>query len=162
MTAEPKLQLSTEDNFTEDDNKHIDIKELTKKIGRPIVKLHNDKNYKPYYWIDDIGTIYKVTIDKDKNLKIRKMQSFINGDGYVEYVLTTMTGSKVHTQGHRAVALAWHEMPESDVYLEANHKDGNRQNNNKDNIEFITHSDNIKHSYDTLGRVKANQYTVNK
>jgi hypothetical protein len=36
-----------------------------------------------------------------------------------------------------------------------NHKDGNRQNNRLDNLEWATDSENIQHSYDNLPRTKA-------
>lgn len=33
-----------------------------------------------------------------------------------------------------------------------NHKDGNKQNNNLENLEWISYSENNKHSYNTLNR----------
>lgn len=35
---------------------------------------------------------------------------------------------------------------------EVNHKDGNKENNNANNLEYLTKSQNQKHSYDELGR----------
>jgi hypothetical protein len=36
---------------------------------------------------------------------------------------------------------------------EVNHKDGIRSNNEVENLEWVTYSENIQHSYDKLGRV---------
>lgn len=49
---------------------------------------------------------------------------------------------------HRLVAFAWLDKPiECKVWI--NHKDGNKANNNKDNIEWTTISENIQHKFDT-------------
>jgi len=37
-------------------------------------------------------------------------------------------------------------------YLEINHKDGDRANNRLDNLELMTHKQNINHSFEVLGR----------
>jgi len=52
---------------------------------------------------------------------------------------------------HRLVALAF--LGASD--LEVNHIDGNRSNNNAlSNLEYVSHAENIRHSYNVLGRVR--------
>lgn len=41
--------------------------------------------------------------------------------------------------------------------VEVNHKDGNKQNNNISNLEAVSRSDNLKHSYYILGNKRPNQ-----
>lgn len=52
---------------------------------------------------------------------------------------------------HRLVAKAFLSNPENKPHV--NHKDSNRQNNNVDNLEWVTVSENMKHSYDKGGRL---------
>lgn len=51
---------------------------------------------------------------------------------------------------HRLVAEAFLE--EYDEKLDVNHKDGNRTNNNVDNLEMMTRSENQLHAYNILKR----------
>ena len=50
---------------------------------------------------------------------------------------------------HRLVAETFIPNPDSDLYVEVNHKNGNKDDNSEDNLEWVTCSENIKHAYAT-------------
>lgn len=50
---------------------------------------------------------------------------------------------------HRLVAFAWINQPETNRHVWINHKDGNKANNHRDNLEWTTISQNIQHAFDT-------------
>lgn len=52
---------------------------------------------------------------------------------------------------HRLVA--WHFLSNPKQLPAVNHKDGNPGNNTFTNLEWCTYSENLKHSFDKLGRV---------
>lgn len=98
------------------------------------------------YKCDKFGTVFRVYLKEDKE-DLHPMKPFITRDGYLEYVLTDINKTKWHIQGQRIVAHLFLEKQQGKDYV--NHKDLNRQNNRVENLEWVTHSENIQHSYDT-------------
>lgn len=79
--------------------------------------------------------------------QIRK-QSRNNG-GYCCVVLSKNSKHKTFDV-HRLVAQAFLENPNPD--FEVNHKDGDKTNNDVDNLEWVSRSYNLAHSYKVCGR----------
>jgi hypothetical protein len=101
------------------------------------------------YWVSLTGKVYW----KDKKGAMRLMKPFETKDGYVEYVLTKTDGRKQHIQAQIIVMSTFKNYPKDKRKIQVNHKDGNRKNNTPDNLEWMTPKQNIKHSFDTLGKV---------
>ena len=98
--------------------------------------------------MDNIKTEYYVTLDGNiySCKSLRFLKPSINAFGY----LTVEIRFKIHDVKfvkrcfvHRLVALAFIENPYDKP--EVNHKDGNRQNNNVSNLEWVTSSENKQH-----------------
>lgn len=74
-------------------------------------------------------------------------QSLMTLNGKPHYVTAKVNGQTLYV--HRLVAMAWH----ADTYFagaEVNHINGNPRDNRADNLEWVTHQQNILHSYRTL------------
>jgi DNA-binding CsgD family transcriptional regulator len=80
-----------------------------------------------------------------------RVNRFLNGwndsSGYRITGLTDDNGISVQIRNHILVAKVFHVKPE-DHYI-VNHKDGNKNNPHKDNVEWVTPSDNNYHAYNT-------------
>ena len=79
-----------------------------------------------------------------KMLKVEQMQ-----DGYQRIVLMK-DAIKKRYMCHRLVALAFIDNPNN--LPQVNHKDGIKNNNHVDNLEWCTQSQNERHSINTLGK----------
>lgn len=77
--------------------------------------------------------------------RIRKMNTW-GEEGYVIYTLSK-DGINTSFSAHRLVAE--HYIPNPDNKPEVNHKDGNKSNPAKYNLEWVTSSENKQHSHDT-------------
>lgn len=88
------------------------------------------------YYVTPEGVVY--------NKYNKKLSPSDNGRGYLILGITA-NGKRFTKAVHRLVAEAYIENPNG--LEEVNHKDGNRLNNNMENLEWVTHSENIKHSY---------------
>tara|TARA_R110000868_G_scaffold405816_1_gene685654 strand:+ start:561 stop:1085 length:525 start_codon:yes stop_codon:yes gene_type:complete len=68
----------------------------------------------------------------------------VGANGYVSYSMSMGNYQRKYEMAHRLVAKAFIENPENKA--EVNHIDCNRLNNDVTNLEWCTHSENIKHS----------------
>lgn len=92
------------------------------------------------------GSSYLVTEDGKVFSRFTKRvlkNSLSKSTGY--YVVNVIVNGKRRPEYvHRLVAKAY--LPNPDNLPEVNHKDCNKLNNHKDNLEWVTQEDNIKHS----------------
>ena len=72
----------------------------------------------------------------------------------------TLRGSGYRTVGisgqnflvHRLVKLSFHGPPPNKLAWQVHHVDGDPSNNRLDNLEYVTHQENVKHSFDNPSR----------
>jgi len=76
------------------------------------------------------------------------LKTFVCGSGYREIILTKHR-KRTPKLIHRMVAEAF--LPNPDGKQEVNHKDGNKFNNDVSNLEWVTPSENQRHSRMVLG-----------
>lgn len=93
----------------------------------------------PRYRIYNDGRVYTLIYNKF-------LRPFKNRDGYCCYTLFGVDGVPRGIKAHRLVAMAF--VPNPNKLPEVNHKDGNKGNNYYANLEWCTHSQNIKHAWD--------------
>lgn len=92
----------------------------------------------PGYFISDDGFIWSTHFGTMKRLK-----SYASAHGYKKF--SRMVGNvKKRIYVHRAVWIAFNgDIPEG---MEINHKDRRRDNNALDNLELLTHAENVRYS----------------
>ena len=115
--------------------------------------------YENKYLIGDLGTIVSldrlvrcvskkgVEFFKPKKRCIINYSKKINGAGYYSVCF----GDGKTFQVHRIIAQLF--IPNKNNYSQVNHKDGNKLNNKRSNLEWVTPSQNIKHAF-KLGLIK--------
>jgi len=101
------------------------------------------------YWVDRNGQVYW----RDRAGTLKKMKPFTTRDGYTEYVLARVDGSKQHVQAQIIVLATFKGYPTDKTKTQVNHKDGKRGINKLSNLEWTTPKANIAHSFKKLGKV---------
>ena len=97
------------------------------------------------YQISNLGTIRRHPNAKYQHKGKTHVKPYINNKGYL--CVNLYKDSKVHKfQVHRLLAI--HFIPNPKNLNEVNHIDGNPLNNSLNNLEWCTHSENIKHAWD--------------
>lgn len=100
--------------------------------------LKEIKNFENYI-IDENGNIFN-----KRNLN-KKICQWIDNVGYKQIVLYK-NGKRNYKRVHILVATAF--IPNPEKLPQVNHKDGNKTNNNINNLEWTTNRINTKHGYD--------------
>lgn len=101
--------------------------------------------YEGLYEVSDLGNVRGVDriLSDGRSWKGTQLKPGKCRCGY-KFVCLRKEGIVKNENIHRLVASAFIENP--DCCRDVNHKDGNKENNKADNLEWITHSDNMKHA----------------
>jgi hypothetical protein len=104
---------------------------------------------------NQISTGSRNCVIRERILRLRH-----DKDGYLLVDLQN-AGKKVTYKVHRLVAIAFIKNPKNKPQV--NHKDGNKENNNVNNLEWVTDSENKVHRYSELQKSKGDSgfYGVN-
>lgn len=97
------------------------------------------KGYEGLYQVSNIGNI--------KNIKRNKLLKLNTHKQGYNVVNLCKCGKVKKYLVHRLVAEAF--IPNTENKPQVNHIDGNKKNNNIDNLEFVTNSENTIHAYRT-------------
>ena len=105
------------------------------------------KGYENLYQISNLGRVKSLPKYHKKNESIMK---YTLRSGYRTLVLRKNSKRK-SKQIHRLVAEAFIPKNGEDKVC-VNHKNGNKLDNRVENLEWVSYSENLKHSYDVLNR----------
>lgn len=114
------------------------------------------QDYESIYQISSFGNVR--SLDRYQNGKFYKGQIIkpIPRNGYLS-VWLYKDGDRSIKNVHRLVAMQF--IPNPNNYPVVNHIDGNKQNNNKANLEWTTVSYNTKHAYEK-GLIKTTENMI--
>lgn len=101
----------------------------------------------PNYQISNLGNVYRIL--KNKNLRRLKPRPAFGG--YLQAVIFNGAKNRRPFYIHRMVAQSFCEKEAGSL---VNHKNGNKLDNRSENLEWVTASENTRHSYE-LGLSKS-------
>lgn len=106
--------------------------------------------FEGYYVVSNLGRIMRVKRGKNGHPPgtIRKPSPNRNG-----YLQTTLSKDGVARTVRVHVVVAEAFIGARPPGREVNHKNGNKADNRVENLEWVTESENVKHTYRELGRV---------
>lgn len=117
----------------------------------------NVSGYEGTYQVSNLGRVKRLFKNGKENILSGKKDK----DGYIEVILSSNQKKKYYRL-HRLVAEAF--VPNLESKPQINHKDRNKQNNSVDNLEWVSGSENVAHTFVTgrkIFRRPVVQYTRN-
>jgi len=102
------------------------------------------------YMVDRLGNVYSKNYNREKRLKMLKP---VDTQGYL-YVGICINGTLKRKMVHRLIAKVFIPNPKNKPCI--NHKNGIKNDNRVENLEWVTISENDKHAY-KIGLKKINQ-----
>lgn len=115
------------------------------------------KGFEGIYQISNMGRVKSFKADPNG-----RILSIKNSKGDYLNIVLCHGNKRRSVKVHRLVAEAF--IPNPDNKPEVNHKDGNKQNNRADNLEWVTRRENHRHALDRnpnmiKGIIRYNRYT---
>ncbi len=75
-------------------------------------------------------------------------KGYLERTGYFTTHISGISGFRSRNESvHRLVASAFLQPPDSPLRVQVNHRDGNKENNAAENLEYVTASENVAHRY---------------
>lgn len=104
----------------------------------------------PFYSVSNYGRVRRDSPSKTHPAGLLKTGNLRNG---YPYIALSNNGVSIKRSVHRLVAVAFIPIPPlCSGRNQVNHKNGVRTDNRAVNIEWVSASENIKHSFDCLGK----------
>ena len=109
------------------------------------------EGFDEHYAVDKDGNVYSLYVNVRTreacipHYRVKKLAPSVAPNGYLR-VRLAKDFNRTHklARVHRLVAEAFIPNPENKPFI--NHKDGNKQNNHADNLEWVTQKENIHHA----------------
>lgn len=113
------------------------------------------EKYKGNYQVSNLGRVKSLKYGKSRILKLEEVKGYLR--------VSLCCNNKINRfQVHRLVS--YHFIPNNENKPCVNHKDGDKSNNNVNNLEWCSYSENELHSYTKLGKInhnrKLNKYAI--
>ena len=107
------------------------------------------------YEVSNDGLVF--SNDYNHTGKRRELRQYLDDDGY-PYVFLTIDSKRYKRMVHRLVAELFLIQPSSEY--EVNHKNGIRSDSRLENLEWVTHKENIIHGWECNGRKHSEKQLV--